>query len=58
MLPILDGNSENVAYTWRKIVLIGEKDPICDYYRSNQFHYTGQIELPYYISTMGSPGPL
>ena len=26
----LDGNSEYVAHTWRKICLFGEKNPICD----------------------------
>ena len=30
MVLILDGNSEHVAHSRRKICLFGEKDPICD----------------------------
>ena len=35
MVLILDGNTEHVAQAWRKIVLFGEKNPICDCPRSN-----------------------
>ena len=36
MVPILDGNSEQVAHAWRKIGLSGEGNPIGDCSRSNQ----------------------
>ena len=40
---ILDGKTEHVAHTYRKICLFGEKNPIFDFSRSNQMPWTDQI---------------
>ena len=32
----LDGNSEHVAYVWRRKVFLDKKYPICDCSQSNQ----------------------
>ena len=33
---IVDGNSEHVAHSWRKMSIFGEKNPFCDNFRSYQ----------------------
>ena len=44
MVLILDGNTEHVAYTWKKAGLFGKKTKLTyDCSRSNQMAWTDQI---------------
>ena len=52
MVLILNGDSEHVAHTWRKVVFSGEKNSVCDSSRIDQMPLTDHIkDIAPYVRT-------